>query len=85
MVFMPFERFLKEFSITFDSVLCYFMEKELDGRLTSHMDIDTIVIQVVTHIICIHNQVRVLVPFSDYLKRFCYFSSNLYCSSQGVL
>lgn len=49
------------------------------------MEIDTIVIQFVTYIICRYNQIRVLIPFSDYLKRFGYFSSNLHCSSQGVL
>lgn len=46
--FMPSEGYLEEFSITFDSVLYYFMEKELDGRLTRRMGIDTLVIEFVT-------------------------------------
>lgn len=43
-----FERFLREFGVAFESVLYYFLEKELVFRHTSHMETDAIVIQFVT-------------------------------------
>ena len=46
------------------------------------MEIDAIVILFVTNI---YNKALVLVPFTDYLKRFCYFSFNLDYSHLRVI
>lgn len=41
---MPLERSLREFGVMFESVMYYFTDNELDGRFTTHMEIDAIVI-----------------------------------------